>query len=382
MFNSHWVGPTTRAFTVILIVVAAYFLIDFTLPLLYPFILGWAIAMLIEPLVQWLEKRFRLPRWAGVTIILFLLLTLIFSLVIFLVAEIVVELTRLAEFLPSFLGQAGQIFIDFTKENTDIKRIIDTVQAYLEKNPEHQQRISASIQENIGIIANKGTEQITGILSGIGAFLGDLPYFLTVLIFITLAAFFIGLDWPRFRQNLLQVIPERVRVTGGLVIRDMKKALFGFIRAQLTLISITAVIMFLGLLVLNVRYAFTLAFVIGLVDLLPYLGVGAVLVPWIIYLFLTGNVQLGIGLSIVYGVIIVVRQFLEPKLVASNVGLDPLLTLISLFVGLKLFGFLGLIIGPVTVVILLALHRANVLRDIWKFIVGKKDYPKQKHPSV
>jgi predicted PurR-regulated permease PerM len=101
------------------------------------------------------------------------------------------------------------------------------------------------------------------------------------------------------------------------------------------------------------------------------LGVGAVLVPWVIYLFITGNIHLGIGLSIVYGVIIVVRQFLEPKLVASNVGLDPLLTLISLFVGLKLFGFLGLIIGPVTSVILLALHRAHVFSDIWKFIIGK-----------
>lgn len=371
MNYSYWLGPAIRTFTVLIIVVGAYYLISFSLPLLYPFIIGWAIAMMIEPLVQWLERKARLPRWASVTLILFLLLILIFSFFIFLVAEIVVELTRLAEFLPTFLNKMGQFFIDtFTKENTDLKRIIDTVQTYLQKNPQHQQRISASIQENIGIITNKGTEMITSILAGIGRFLSDLPYLLSVLVFITLAAFFIGLDWPNLRLKLLRVIPRRIQSTGGMVIRDMKKALFGFIRAQLTLISITAVIMLLGLVILKVPYAFTVAFFIGLVDLLPYLGVGAVLVPWVIYLFITGNIHLGVGLTIVYGVIIVVRQFLEPKLVATNVGLDPLLTLVSLFVGLKLFGFLGLIIGPVTSVILLALHRAHVFRDIWKFILG------------
>lgn len=128
--------------------------------------------------------------------------------------------------------------------------------------------------------------------------------------------------------------------------------------------------MLIGLTILKVPYAFTIAFIIGLVDLLPYLGVGAVLVPWIIYLFLTGNLQWAIGLSITYGIIITVRQFLEPKLVASSIGIDPLLTLISLFVGLKLFGMIGLILGPVTVVILMALHRARVFQDVWKYILG------------
>jgi sporulation integral membrane protein YtvI len=323
---------------------------------------------MLEPGVCWLEKRMRLPRWAGVTLILFLLVGLIFTLLIFLVAEIVVELAHLAESLPLLMNKAGQIMVGTFTENTDLRRIIDTVQTYLEKNPQHQQRISASIQKNIELIANKGTESITGILAGIGQFISDLPYLLTVLVFIMLAAFFIGVDWPRLRKNLADMVPDRIRTTAGLVIKDLKKALFGFIRAQLTLVSITAVIMFTGLMILQVPYAFTIAFAIGLVDLLPYLGVGAVLVPWIIYTFLTGDVHLATGLTIIYGVILIVRQFLEPKLVASNVGLDPLLTLIALFVGLKLFGFIGLILGPVTVVILLALHRSNVFRDTWNYI--------------
>ena len=369
----QWMGIILRSLLVIGVLLGTYLLISITMPLLYPFVIGWMIAMFIEPMIRWLNKKAKIPRWAGVALILLLLLSLLLSLVIFLVAEIVVELTKLADFLPVIFDKVGQTFVQtFTKEDTDFRRIIDTVQTYLEKNPEHEQRISQSIQENIGIIANKGTELITGILAAIGQFISNLPYLITVLVFITLAALFIGLDWPRLRKKILWVIPDNIQVTLWTVTTDLKKALLGFLRAQLTLVTITAVIMLIGLSILQVPYAFTIAFIIGLVDLLPYLGVGAVLVPWIIYLFLTGNLQWAIGLSITYGVIIIVRQFLEPKLVASSIGIDPLLTLIALFVGLKLFGILGLILGPVTVVILMALHRAHVFQDIWKYILGNQ----------
>lgn len=383
MFSPAWLGPITRALFVIASIVATYFILSFSLPLLYPFVLGWLIALMIEPMVRWLELRLRFPRWAGVTLILLLLLSLLLTLLIFIIAELVLELTHLADFLPAFLNKVGTLFVDsFTKENTGISRLIDTVQTYLEKNPEHQQRISQSIQDNIGVIANKGTEFITEIVSAIGRFLGDLPYFITVLVFITLAAFFISLDWPRLSRNLLAWIPDNLQQTIGLVTTDLKKALFGFFKAQLTLISITGIIMFTGLVILKVPYAFTMAFIIGLVDLLPYLGVGAVLVPWVIYLFLVGNIHLATGLCIIYAVIVIIRQFLEPKLVASNVGIDPLLTLIALFVGLKLIGIFGLIVGPVTVVVGLALHRTHVFQDIWRYIMGtpKSNAPTQ-HPS-
>jgi sporulation integral membrane protein YtvI len=371
MVYPKWMGIILRSLLVAGILLGTYLLVSVTMPLVYPFVIGWLIAMFIEPMVRWLNKRAKIPRWAGVTLILLLLLSLLLTLIIFLVAEIVVELTKLADFLPMIFDKIGQTFVQtFTKENTDFRRIIDTVQTYLEKNPEHEQRISQSIQENIGVIADKGSEFITGILVAIGQFISNLPYLITVLVFITLAALFIGWDWPRLRKKILWVIPVDIQKTIRSILTDLKKALLGFVRAQLALVTITAVIMLVGLTILKIPYAFTIAFIIGLVDLLPYLGVGAVLVPWIIYLFLTGNLQWAIGLSITYGIIITVRQFLEPKLVASSIGIDPLLTLISLFVGLKLFGIIGLILGPVTVVILMALHRARVFQDIWKYILG------------
>jgi sporulation integral membrane protein YtvI len=377
MIHSTWIHPTLRAFAVILIAIMTFYLIGFTLPLIYPFLIGWVIAMLIEPIVKWLEKHMHVPRWVSITLILLLVISLVLSLVIFVVTEMIIELTRFADFLPAIFSQVRQLLVDmFTKEDTILKRLIDTVQNFLEKNPQHQQRISDTIEQNIGFLASKGTQLITSIFKGVGAFLGNLPYLLTVFAFITLAAFFIGLDWPKIRFQIKKLIPIRAQHTSGIVLEDLKRALSGFIRAQLILISITAIIMCIGLLILDVPYAFSIALIVGLTDLLPYIGVSAVAIPWIGYLFLTGDMHLGAGLAIVFIVIIVVRNLLEPKLVASSVGLDPLLTLIAIFAGLKIFGVLGLIIGPVAIVILMALYRAHVFRDIWRFIVSANQSPR------
>lgn len=158
----------------------------------------------------------------------------------------------------------------------------------------------------------------------------------------------------------------------GRVYRDLKKALLGFLKAQVTLIAITAAIDFIGLVILQVDYAFTIAIITGLIDLLPYLGTGIVFVPWIIYMFFSGNFFLTIGLSVLYAIIIIQRQIMEPKIVSSNIGLNPLATLIAIFISLQFFGFVGFIVGPIALVILNTLHQARVFHDIWHFIIGRE----------
>lgn len=379
MQKTDWLSLCSRGLIVVTIITTSCLLTYFAMPLVYPFIIGWLIAMFIEPIVGWLETKGRVPRWASVTIILIFVISLLFSLVFFLAAELVIELTHLAEFLPSFIQKVGQQFMTSFTSDSNVSRLIDTVQSYLEKNPHHKQQITDSLQDNIVVFANKGTRIITTILSNIGAMLTNLPFFLTVLVFITLSAFFMGFRHPQLREGISTLTPSRIKITVGIVLKDIKKALFGFIRAQLILISITAVLMLIGLLILKVPYAFTIALFIGLIDLLPYVGVGIVIIPWISYLFITENVELAIGLSILYGILIIVRQVMEPRLVASNIGLDPLLTLIAVFVGLQLFGFLGLILGPVILVIGNALYRANFFRDIWRFIAGKNN---EREPQI
>ena len=203
-----------------------------------------------------------------------------------------------------------------------------------------------------------------------------LPYLLTVGIFILLATFFILKDWYKMGAFLERNLP--VSMAGNLknIQLDLQKAFTGWIRAQFTLISITGVIVLIGLFILRIEHPVTIALITAFVDLLPYLGTGTVFVPWILYNFIAGNYFLTIGLAVLYAVVVIQRQMMEPKILSSSIGLEPLPTLIALFVGFKLFGFVGLIVGPVTLVILNTLIKARVFRGIWGYVTGKGTFMK------
>src|SRR5699024_6663219 len=207
-----------------------------------------------------------------------------------------------------------------------------------------QDTIMSSITTTGNKIAETASTFLQNFFLKLPALISWIPNAATAIIFSLLATFFISKDWDKFSVKSGNFIPLKVRTSGKNVYRDLKKALFGFAKAQLTLVSITLVIVLIGLLILKVNYAITIALITGLAEVLPYLGTGTVFIPWIIYQFIVGNYGMVIGLSILYGIVIVQRQLMEPKILSSSIGMDPLATLISLFVGFKLIGFLGLIV--------------------------------------
>lgn len=373
----HTLGIIWRTLLVILVVTVAFLLVRYTIPLIYPFILAWLIALMIEPLVGFLERKCRIPRWGGTTLSLLLVLGVLSAVITLIVIRIVNELTRLVEFIQNNINTISESVSDwFVSQGTAFTQLEETIQASLKQLQQftgaaQSGKFADSLQNSLQSLAELITGFITGFISGLGTFVGNLPFFLTVLVVVILGSFFISKNWHRLHGRARKMMPRVVRESGGVVLQDLKKALVGFIRAQLTLITLTAIIILVGLMILKVNYALTLALVIGFVDLLPYLGVGAVMVPWIVYLFIVGQYKLAIGLSVLYLITIVVRQFVEPKVYASNIGLDPLLTLVAIFVGLKLFGFIGLIIGPTLMVILMALYRARVFHDTFNYIAGR-----------
>jgi sporulation integral membrane protein YtvI len=371
-FNRHFGYSLMRFLFVIACIFFGSILLYYTSTVTYPFIIALLIAFLINPLVNFLERRGRMPRSLAVIIVMTLGFAVVAGLLTLLIAEVIAGSNYLAQVVPQqfetlveYLEQyfAAQV-IPLYNQITSMFNSLDTGQ---------QNTIMNNIEnvgKQIGTTVSNGIEQI---LKSVPNILGWLPNAATVLIFSLLATFFISKDWYRFGDLSERVLPKKVQTSGIFVIEDLKKALFGFIRAQFTLISITAIIVLIGLLFLQVEYAITIAFIIGFVDLLPYLGTGLIFVPWIIYSFFSENMSLGIGLSVLYLIVIVSRQVMEPKILSSSIGLDPLATLVALFVGFKIFGFLGLIIGPVALVIIKTLHHANVFRDIWGFIVGKNE---------
>jgi sporulation integral membrane protein YtvI len=337
----------------------------------YPFLIGLLIAFLINPLVNIFEKKGRMPRALAVFLGLIIIFAFFAGLITLLITEIVSGASYLAKVVPKNLDIlimyvekiiAGQI-IPFYNHITSIFNKLEAGQ---------QDTIMTNIQ-NVGkkVGTTAGTF-IQNLFGNIPHIISWIPNAATVLIFSLLATFFISKDWYRLAEFGNKVLPDKAKVSGRNVFIDLKKALFGFLRAQLTLISITTVIILIGLLILRVDYAITIALVTGAVDIIPYLGTGIVFVPWIIYESIGGDMGLAIGLGVLYLIVLVQRQVMEPKILSSSIGLDPLATLIALFVGFKVIGFLGLIIGPVTLVVISTLHRANVFRDLWIYIKGKE----------
>jgi sporulation integral membrane protein YtvI len=146
------------------------------------------------------------------------------------------------------------------------------------------------------------------------------------------------------------------------VLVNLRSSVFGFLRAQLILSAMTYIIALTGLLILDVDYPLAIALLTVIVDILPILGVGSALVPWATYSLITGNTFLAVGLLILFVVITIIRRIVEPKVLGDAVGISALAALVSLYVGFKIFGVIGLFLGPIIVIIYQAMRKVGLLQ--------------------
>lgn len=365
--NLKYINRTIRFLVVIGAVVLGLLSFYYLSKVTYPFLIGLIIAFMINPMVNLLETKVKMPRVLSVFVALILIFAIFAGIITLLIVEIVSGANYLAKVIPQHLNTLITFLENyFTSLYHQLYSVFNKLEAG------QKDTIIGNIQ-NVGTkIGDTVGNFIQDLIGSIPNIISWFPNAATVLIFSLLATFFISKDWYRLQRIGSKLIPEKARTSGKTVFADLKMALFGFLKAQLTLISITTVIILIGLLILRVDYAITIALLTGIVDIIPYLGTGAVFVPWIIYEVISGDIGMAIGLGVLYIIVLVQRQIMEPKILSSNIGLDPLATLIALFVGFKLIGFLGLIVGPVTLVIISTLYRANVFHDIWQFIKGKE----------
>ncbi|MFN7250675.1 MAG: sporulation integral membrane protein YtvI [Anaerobacillus sp.] len=366
--TSDYFRTIFRLLFVLLIICCMILVLFFAFKTAYPFIFGLAIAFFINPLVNFFQEKARLSRWLSVAIVLICLLAIAIAIITILISEIIMGTNYLSQSVPIHFQTLIFKFQDlFTGKIMPLYDQISTI--FYSLDSDHQATILAYIETITIQITSNVSSLIQSVLTGVSEFLLSLPNLASVIIFSLLATFFISKDWYKlvfiFRRRLPTVIVDRTKD----VMINLKKAFVGYLFAQLTLISITCFIVLFGLIILKVDYPITVAMIIAIVDLLPYLGTGLIFIPWIFYTFFSGQLPLTIGLSILYAIIVVQRQIMEPKILSSSIGVDPLATLVSLFVGYKIFGFLGLIIGPITLIFVQTLHKANVFRDLRNYIL-------------
>lgn len=337
------------ALTLIGISLGTWLTVRLFLPVLFPFLLGGALALGAEPMTAFLSTRLGFPRSAaaglGVTAA-FCLLTLLALLVCALILR---ELAALMSILPS---------------------LEQSLSGGLSTLSEWGLRMASGLPGKLGSLAESGIrdffsdssrllEQSFRFVLGLtGGVLRQVPGSALVLGTAVISSYMISVRLPRIRAWFLKKISnERIRklIESG---KRLKSALFGWLKAQVKLMGITFLILTAGFLLLRVPNAPLWAGVVALVDVFPVLGTGTILLPWALVSFLQKNTARALGLLSIYAVISLTRSILEPRLVGRQLGLDPLVTLASLYAGFRLWGFGGMILAP-----LLAVTAAQLIRQ-------------------
>jgi sporulation integral membrane protein YtvI len=358
-----------RLLIVALLLVIGWFVFYYVVWLTFPFLIALAIAFLINPVVTLLERMTKFPRPLAVLTGILFLFGLVGGILTLIVIKLIDGFQYLSRLVPAQIEIMATHIQSYVNEHV-LPLWVRGIGLIDDLDDAQRNAIENSIQQLGGQFASILGNAGQAIANSLSHFVGALPITLTVFVFIILSLYFISKDWNRLRFLVKNKLPNKMFDQIGHVYEDLKSKLVGFLTAQFILISMTAVLNFIGLLILNVEQPLTIALILGVVDLLPYLGTGIILIPWAIYSILTGNLFLGVGLLILYGLTITLRQLAEPKVLSSSLGLNPLATLVSLFVGLQLFGFLGLFIGPVILVLILSFHEAKIFDGMWRFIKG------------
>ncbi len=332
--------------------VALWLGVRYLLPVAAPFLFGALLALAAEPAGRFATRKGHLPRHIAAPLAVGSTLLLFIALLSILGAAAVRELGSLVHALP-----------DLQKTAMDG---VHTLQNYLtdmaEKAPDG---VRPLLTDTVHRVFSDGTavmDQVADRLPGvIGSVLGAVPD--RALGFGTgiLAAFMISARLPKLKAEIVARIPEKWKETYLPAISRLRRTLWGWLKAQLTLALITWGIVTVGFLLMKIPFAPAWAILVALVDAVPLLGTGTVLGPCAVVCILQGKISQALSYLGVYLVAVTVRTSLEPRLVGRHLGLDPLATLFSIYLGYRFWGFLGLVFAPIVASAVLQLGNAEKL---------------------
>ena len=325
----------------------------YALGVLMPFIVALLVSLLLKPAVAFFNEKLKLPR----SIVGILLVVLFYALVGFLLIVIGVQLFAAAKsfflLLPSLYTNTIAPWF---------QNLFVSLQTFVEKLDPDTAATYNAIVSNVstslgGTVVNISESVVTWVTN----LTLKTPGFLLKLLITVIATIFLTADFPRIKAFVMRQLPVRICDLLHNARVQLGRTLWSYTRSYAMILAITFVEIGLGLSIIGVNNAFGIAILIALFDILPVVGSGIVLLPWTIFTLFSGNLPTGIGLAVLYIVVIVVRQIMEPKIVGDRVGLHPLVTLLSMVLGTYLFGGIGLLGLPITVALLHALNKQGAI---------------------
>ena len=331
---------------IFILMILVYAGIKYVLPLLMPFIIGIIIAMAFRNPIDLLAKKIHIKRTFAAILVLLAFYTLIGLLMSLIGAKVVGFVSTLFNNLPSLYKGS---FLPALQNATDgLADKFPAVKTYLDD-------FMSNIDQSAFSFISDTSSKVVGVATKLA---GQVPSLLIKFVFTIVSSFFFTIDYYKISQF---VVTQFSRGGRKDVIVKLKKNVIGslgkFLKAYSIIISITFVELSIGFWILGIPTPFLFGLVIGLIDIMPILGTGTILLPWSIISLIMGNTKIGVGMLVLYIFITVVRQILEPKIVGQQIGLHPIVTLMLMYVGAQLMGILGLLILPIMTTILVKLNK-------------------------
>lgn len=329
-------------------ILVAFAAFKYLLPILIPFIIALIISYFMEPGIRFLQKRVKISRAIATLIAMLVVFGGIAVLLSLIILRLVTELIQLSISLPTLVMEFKGYFQDLIERATAF---------YVTLPP----GVSSSIEQSITSLASSLEGLVSKAANSLLQFISMVPGTIAILLVILIATYFLARDRRLIADFILRLLPASWGESTIAVTNEVTKAFTAYLKAQALLIFITTGISVTGLYLIGADYALIMGLSVGFFDLIPVLGPATIYVPWIIYSFATGAAGFGIKITVLYLVVLVVRQVLETKIVSANLGLHPLATLLAMYGGLKTIGLIGLALGPIFLIAIQSLYKAGVL---------------------
>ena len=310
-----------------------------------PFVVAYIISKLLNPVIIKLTKKFNLNRKISSIIVLTAFFLITGLVVIFGVSKILEESNFFLSMINTYIEKINDFISKIENENK------------LFGNYFISDSMKNIIIRNINEYFNNLGDSLKNIVTNLITTLKSIPIYFINIIITVLAIYFILSDRFSILDKLEFQFTRKFISKIRSKLDNILNTLFDYLKAEIILVFISFIIVLIGLYIfkvlgMNIKYPFLMAILIGLIDALPILGAGTIMVPWSIILFIEKDTSLGFLILGLFILILCVKQILEPKIVSNKIGVHPIFTLISMYTGFKVKGIIGIILGPIMLIVL------------------------------
>ena len=323
-----------------------------------PFVIALIVSAIANPLVNFLEKKVKILRKYSSAVIIVFVLAILFALIYF-------ALWGAIQGIQALFGEMDDIIATFLGFLDEFRLALSSLSISLPASlHEAIQSLDSSIETTLTGFAKDLMEQIN--FSAAGSYLNNALNVLILIIISILATYFVMIDRNQLALAVSRMVPMSVQHYYHVVMDNIKTAVGGYLKTQFKLMIIIMLALLLGFKLLDVEYALLLAFITAILDFLPVFGTGTIIGPWVVFKIISGDYLYAVFLIIIYLVCLLLKQLLQPKIMGDSVGLSPLYALFFMFVGYRINGIIGMIIGIPVGMVLLSFYRAGFFNRILK----------------